>query len=699
MCNSCVIGDMVVDVTIFVRDSTAEHQQDAPEQNQRIFEVIRRTRTGGGAANCARALAVLSQGDTYLWGPTGKSPGGSFRELLEQSLQIDGSSGRIRFRGTIDENQMNIVTRLIEDRQASYFFGNRFDEAGYLPPGSKDTVLGYLQNVRDELREKNGILDVIIINDLDMGCLTKEVVEAIARFALENEIPLFVDPKYQYSKYRNVKGVAIFPNLAEWGSLVGEDSAKQKYWRGEIQNRRDISGMLYRTLLYFGEFDYCIIKCDEAGVIFVGPSDAPGANTHCVVYHFPPHKITNSTPSHQLGCGDVMTAVFAMHFDRLMREFRGTLPQGSSVPKHEKTKIALTSLAYANVTVACYRQMHWHRMPTRLDVGQAVSDAEKQRQDTRRVVPSLCGERRGRFLAGIKYLPKLKAGENDAEIVLSEYRTFVMDWFSQDPAFRDELDQLRTACRYFSPAQPHILLSAKSGCGKTTLVKSLQRLLQYENPPLDIQESIAETRKQLTELFSKKKESNPKSWSILVVDEALQRGFEKVEDALACLQAAERARTRLLLIDSQFDPENWTANLKGKKINDFLSRCRRCKISSPDDRPYDIPLIVIGLVCQGASEHGAADKSLEIGGDFMLAFTNAILDKPCPREWKGPVSDAVGRAQQSGDNQILRLTGEHLPPNMNSEYIGGTDLVKQFRFKIKRGPEEGAPISKKHAAA
>lgn len=86
--NIFIIGDLMIDHTVFVTDPTKPHQRAAGEA---IYEVVRRQNNAGGASNSARILALLNLGTTYLWGILGKTRWGSFRDILEASNSFDGA--------------------------------------------------------------------------------------------------------------------------------------------------------------------------------------------------------------------------------------------------------------------------------------------------------------------------------------------------------------------------------------------------------------------------------------------------------------------------------------------------------------------------------------------------------------------------------------------------------------------------------
>lgn len=109
--NIIVIGDLVIDHTVFVKDSSPGRATARIP----VYDVVRRLDTDGGAATCARILAVLNPGHTFLWGLVGKSNWGDYRTILEHCQALDGAHANIKFRGAHDETnaQMNTITRLI----------------------------------------------------------------------------------------------------------------------------------------------------------------------------------------------------------------------------------------------------------------------------------------------------------------------------------------------------------------------------------------------------------------------------------------------------------------------------------------------------------------------------------------------------------------------------------------------------------
>lgn len=255
--NIFVIGDLVIDHTVFVMIPTGTFQAATGES---VYRVIRRQDTAGGAANSARILAALNEGQTCLWGIIGSSTWGNFRSILDASQLLDNAQLNIEFRGVQDETdaRMNTITRLImvgEDGRMKRTI--RFDDVDHVhvSDSKRETIMYHLRHVHDDRNP----LDAIIINDFDKKCLTKDLVKAIAEFAENNKIPLFVDPKRIRDKYTDIKGTAILPNLIEWCYLTEQSEKAYYYWRNNLDNPNVLLQMANCSFRYLRNFKYHII--------------------------------------------------------------------------------------------------------------------------------------------------------------------------------------------------------------------------------------------------------------------------------------------------------------------------------------------------------------------------------------------------------------------------------------------------------
>ncbi len=363
--NIFVAGDLVIDHDRFLTDHPRlPHQVRRGEHSD---EAVRRLDTAGGAANTARILAVLNEGPTYLWGVVGDSPWGSFREILERSQALDGAKRFVEFRAVRDERDetMNTVNREIVARGDPPSYddlwckGRILDGPRLWIPESKRLTL--LEELRAVQRQRP--LDAIILNDLDLGALTPTLVAGIAKFASSQDPPvkLFVDPKWNRAKYEDIDGVAILPNLAEWCSLVGERVEEEMEWRNRILNPAGLQTMARRSVEALGTFACHVVKCEDKGTILVTTRrmEHGGRSTRCA-YRIKPRETLRRNPLDQVGCGDVMTGVFALLFPGTDDDIDGVL----------------LSLRKASSAVGCYREMDWRRMPARDDVLGAWKDVE-----------------------------------------------------------------------------------------------------------------------------------------------------------------------------------------------------------------------------------------------------------------------------------------------------------------------------------
>ncbi|HVF55570.1 MAG TPA: hypothetical protein VM934_05440 [Pyrinomonadaceae bacterium] len=631
--NLFVIGDLVIDHTIFIQNPSVPHKEI---QGESIFEVVRRHDTAGGAANTARMLAVLNQGKTSLWGVMGASNWGDFRTILAKCHAMDGAHSNIELRGVRDEThaQMNTITRLIMVDGMPPNYDNkrthkvRFDDYGHIhvSESKRQTVLYYLERAH----QKDGI-DGIIINDLDMNCLTPELIKEIAKFAKSqaSPIPLFIDPKRDRKKYAGIEGTAIFPHLSEWCYLVGEtDGGAEQKWRRRIEHERKegLAEMAQLSFKYLGNFIYHVIKCDELGAIVLAPH--PEEKDKYAVYRIKPHPTERKEPAPQMGCGDVMIAVFAMEFSR----------------SNHETEAAMSAFMKANAAVACYRDMGWNRMPSR----ESVEKAQKNLTCPSPVIePS----------KGMLFLPK------KTSVDLSQHETLVAGLFSLDSTFHDRIKELLDNVNSgWKEKLKSIILGAPSGSGKSTIMAELMgklgerykiSVIEYKNPKSDID------WEHLDEFFARLFEQNCANTGklLLILDEALKEPTATYlkNYGVKMLNAAHDHNTRVLFIDAKFEPGGDLS-----LSSEFTSRCISFYLSGLAERPIDIPYIVAERVfAQGKNE---AFNSLRVEGQFLLAITNAILSKPNPRILCNLVDEAYAAAHAEWNGkEPLNLRVKHLP--------------------------------------
>lgn len=639
MSNIYVIGDLVIDHTVFVKEPSGYPRGNEGES---IYEVVSRIDTAGGAATCARILAIINKGETILWGMTGESNWGSFRSILANCHVLDSARCSIEFRGVHDETQaqMNTITRLILVRGNPPDFDRhtiaaRFDDYGHVhvSDDKRESLLHYLERARAKLMK----IDAIIINDIDMNCLTPDIIQKIATFAnaVDPPIPLFIDPKRGRGKYVDIEGTAILPNLAEWCYLVGEnDESAAGVWRRGLDQPEMLEKMAQLSFKHLGNFRYHIITCGESGAVIIAPH--PDKSDCYAVYRVQPHKTQRPNPPTQLGCGDIMTAVFAMEY-------------ANSSPRD--TKAALKAFGKANAVVACYRDMPWQRMP----LPDMIQKAQRWP-----VKPKLLAEPS----KGMLFLPK------ESAVWMLKRETACPNLYTWDKTFSERIESiLKDVQEEWKGQLRSVIIGAPSGSGKTTIIKAIKEISKQSGIKVeDFPDPKKVNWNDLNTYFDELSESAAKGRLLVIADEALKGETAKrlKKYGVVMLNAAHTRNIRFVFLDALFEP--------GEEASEFTSRCAPYYLSGLNERPKDIPLIVAGVVFD--RDKARSFNSLRVEGEFLLAITNATLSKPNPRVLCQWVDQAYDKAYGEWDkkDQQLNFKLTHLPKavpvNRHVENIG-----------------------------
>ena|GEM_PF-2174077 len=631
--NIFVIGDLVIDHTLFVRVDFERPHQAVPGKD--IYEVLSRQDDAGGGANTARILSIVNEGKTFLWGIIGASPWGDFRSILMNSDKHSEPLNPIEFRGVQDETdaQMNTISRIILiDHSAipcQLVHKVRFDDYGHahVTEMKRKSVLHYLRRTN----EKYGI-DAIIINDLDYGCLNVEIIKEIAGFANRQtpRIPIFVDPKLEKRKYEDIEATAIMPNLVEWCHLVGIKGTAKK-WRNRLNNPACLKEMAELSLSKLGNFKYHIIKCDKDGAVIIAPH--PDKDNYNAVYQVPPAKTKNQSLPHQLGCGDVMTGMFALEF---------------SIDK-ESTENVLKSFLLANSVVGCYREMPWHRMPTLASVKEALNKVDVQK------LPEPLSE----LSTGRLFFPK-------QQLELFKYETAIPGLYSKDSSYLNSvktlLDEISSG---WGPGHlKSIILLASSGSGKSKIAKWLEKNLYNQSSikAINLTNRLSTTFEgtDITRKFNEllDKESTPCKQMLIIVDEILksEKNMSFLEEfGITLLNSAHHMNVRFLFIDADFRSQKKQERLGSQ----FTSRCRRFHLSSLAERPKDIPIIAVAEIKEYAKKNNHELVRIKIDGQALLAIINQTLVNPNTRELCNFMDDiyrkAINRAENKGKQDTLHV--------------------------------------------
>lgn len=615
-----VFGDLVLDHTIFVKRKNRPHQRVGDEK---IYEVIRRMDTAGGAANCARALAALSRGRTFLWGVTGVSPWGSFASVLRNAQILDCAISPIVLWSHHDEAlPMNTITRVIREDGGQRHHEYRFDDVGHPPnENAVTTSAAYLQNAE---KLSGTTLKAIIINDLDMHALPESLLTQISDFAQARQISLFIDPKRNIDRYRDVHATAILPNLDEWCAIIGEPD-RADFWRGSIKSREGLRRMAGRSIKALPNFTFHVIKADKDGAVLVGP--APGKIAAYNISHILPHPTNMKEElSHQLGCGDVLAALLAL-------EYAASNQPDNSVRFRKAYEIA-------NAVVAAYREMPWHRMPRREDIAHLKLSSPAPHVDFVTVIPE-------RFIS------------NGDVVDLTDLYTDIPDFLSSYPVVHETIRNLITFLReQWKGVMLSAILTAEGGSGKSLLFKALPQILL---PTLvwDISKDTdtATTKNRLQKLIASKA-----TRSIFMIDEAFKRigRILHKESGVLLLEQAHSAGKRFLFVDADFQ-----AHEKNLSESQFLGRCQIFMLPKFRERPSDIVPIFAHGCLNAAQVEGMEIQRVRVNHEVLLniiewTLTTARSPRDVSHAGESAVRNALAESTIKSAMSEVRVSLGHL---------------------------------------
>ena len=188
-----VLGDVMIDQYL-----TGEVGRISPEAPVPVVDIQKKTYHLGGAANVAHNLASLGC-KPVMFGLLGNdNKAEHFIEICKtMNIETDGLYK--------DKNRITTVkTRIIGNNQQMLRIDNEvittIDEQG------TDFILDKLTTLPQ--------IDGILFEDYDKGTLNKTLIEKVIAFSKQQNIPVFVDPKFKNFSYYN--GAFIFkPNKKE----------------------------------------------------------------------------------------------------------------------------------------------------------------------------------------------------------------------------------------------------------------------------------------------------------------------------------------------------------------------------------------------------------------------------------------------------------------------------------------------------
>lgn len=223
-----VIGDIILDANHYV-----ESTRTAAEANVPVYTIINTQNILGGAANVAKNINNLCSNVTLISIVGNDANGQIITKLLDDAS--------INHKLLICDRHTTTKTRLIHKNNIV----NRHDleTTDDISVDLETEILEYLYSLPD--------IHSIVISDYNKGVVTTSLCEKIIRFANENGIYTFVDPKT--TNYMKYKGCFLFkPNLNEGKQIA---NAKNKY---------DVVENIKRDL----ECKHVVLTCSEEGIYY-----------------------------------------------------------------------------------------------------------------------------------------------------------------------------------------------------------------------------------------------------------------------------------------------------------------------------------------------------------------------------------------------------------------------------------------------
>lgn len=262
--NIIVLGDIILDIYYFSKiERVAPEANNIPIHNIHDVNYIL-----GGAANVAQNLHNLDTNIELISIIGNDFYGEKIIKMLNQKS--------IKYKLFIDE------TRATTQKNRIYFnnsLSTRYDIENTHEISSiiENDIFNYILSFKK--------IDAIVISDYNKGCISESLIKNVIKYANENYIYTFIDPKINnYLKYQNC--FCFKPNLIEATQI-----SKTNY--------------IYETIHFIKEHIKCqniIITCGKDGIIL--------NNVENVVKH--ENDITDVVDV--TGCGDIVMALIVYNF-------------------------------------------------------------------------------------------------------------------------------------------------------------------------------------------------------------------------------------------------------------------------------------------------------------------------------------------------------------------------------------------------
>lgn len=175
-----------------------------------------------------------------------------------------------------------------------------------------ENIERYKESFKNELSKTEGTdYECIIIKDHQKGMINRYVIEwLIEKYP---NIPIFLDPKYNYDYYKKLNLKAIIPNIKEASMGIREVANISKQDVRKRVTESDLHDDDYKFLkMCLPNCDSFIIKSDVNGAIIYSKDKSSTDKDYFYRDYVYPFPIDASGLKNNIGCGDTFDAYFVI---------------------------------------------------------------------------------------------------------------------------------------------------------------------------------------------------------------------------------------------------------------------------------------------------------------------------------------------------------------------------------------------------
>jgi len=326
--NILVLGDVMLDSTMYMIDTAFDQVYDHGNIISRVSTLLTEDklindlkiassdrRSLGGAAGIVTALLEIPKIHVDMVGVIGEDrEGNEIRELFRNLKNCTHSKFYpivIDKYPTVTKNYFHHVNlhhrgeqtpiTYRYDREDRTLINDHIDEY-------ENNFIIVLKKIEKIAAKKDTKYDCIIINDYEKGTINSFVIEWLQNIQDKyKDILIFVDPKYKFKRYKNIRIKAIIPNIKEASMGVKEFSGMPEKFVTDNVSKSELNDKDYNILKdYLDKCDSFIIKSDKNGAVIYSKDD------NYSKIEVPSFQIDKSLEKSNIGCGDTFDAYFLL---------------------------------------------------------------------------------------------------------------------------------------------------------------------------------------------------------------------------------------------------------------------------------------------------------------------------------------------------------------------------------------------------